>query len=82
MSHLSLIVLLSLRIVDDVAVVVGVDVDVDVVVVLAVAVVVLAPFSALFFVANVFIGASFLPQACYTQATIQPCRCNFSFKLI
>ena len=80
MSHLSLIVLLSLRIVDDVAVVVGVDVDV--VVVFAVVVVVLAPFSALFFVANVFIGASFLPQACYTQATIQPCRCNFSFKLI
>ena len=80
MSHLSLIVLLSLRIVDDVAVVVGVDVDV--VVVFAVVVVALAPFSALFFVANVFIGASFLPQACYTQATIQPCRCNFSFKLI
>ena len=81
MSRLSLIVLLSLRIVDDVAVVVGVVVDV-VVVFAVVVVVVLAPFSALFFVANVFIGASFLPQACYTQATIQPCRCNFSFKLI
>ena len=80
MSHLSLIVLLSLRIVDDVAVVVGVDVDV--VVVFAVVVVVLAPFSALFFVANVFIGASFLPQACDTQGTIQPSRCNFSFKII
>ena len=81
MSHLSLIVLLSLRIVDDVAVVVGVDVDVGVVFAVAV-VVLLAPFSALFFVANVFIGASFLPQACYTQATIQPCSCNFSIKLI
>ena len=42
MSHLSLIVLLSLRIVDDVAVVV--DIDVDVAVVVAVAVVVLAQF--------------------------------------
>ena len=47
-----------------------------------VVVVVLAPFSALFFVTNVFIGTSFLAQACYTQATIQPCRCNFSIKLI